>query len=187
MDKKSLFDITDEMLRLDQLLSDFDGEITDEEKEKEIDLIFERMTQNKEEFKEKVEAYIYLIKTMRGRASVRKQESDRLALIVKQDEANADRLVNRLVNIMDTLEMSKIQTNLHQIGVQNAGGVLPIVYAENFDFKEHQGEIATTFIKKVPTLDTGKVREVLEGNDEQLKEKIWFAKIGKRKRILRIK
>lgn len=177
---KTLFQITGELQILEQVLDDFDGDITDAEKEARIDAVLQQFAENDAEFADKLDSYVYLIADFESRKEFRLAESKRLYALAKQDETNEKRLRLRLKESLKLLNRTDFQTKLHKFKVAKVGGKLPMVLDNNYT-----GEIADEFMKTIPeqrVIDNDAVREFLEAGNT-----LEFAKLEQRGDTLKIK
>lgn len=175
------------MLELDELLSGFDGDVTDEETEARIDALFDMVSENKEEFAAKVDSYIYLMAEMEARAEIRKAEAKRLSEIAKRDSGNAEKLSGRLFAVLKRLGMSELRTKLHELKIANAGGVLAVdVDLSDYTFDRKSDPMKKQIPKKYVKVTYGIDNEAVRA-DLDLGKCVPFARFGERKERLRIK
>ena len=175
MPTRTLFEITEDLLRLDALLSDLGGDVTDEQLEAEITGWFAELGAER---KVKIDNYVMLIAEMEARAEMRAAESERLKALARVDENNARRLRDRLKAHMEACGDTKLETNRFLLSLQKNGGkqrvtiLLPVEQLPEF--------YTETQVTVVPDLDT--IRQALEAG-----EVLDFARLEPRGTSLRIR
>lgn len=181
MIKQTLFDLSAEMTELEQKLSDFDGDISEEEKEKEIDDLLARMAENEESINEKLDGYVAVMAEFEGRAELREKEASRLLQLARGDHANTSRLKDRLLSFFLVQGISKRETNFHKFTVAKAGGKQALEIAEGTDVTELPAKF-TEVIPEQVVFNKDAIREHLsEGNELE------FARLLERKDVLKIR
>ena len=149
----TLFEISDEMVKLDALMDEREGDMDDPDVVKAIEayLVAEG------DFKAKVDSYCALMGILNARATARKAESDRLAKRAKLDKASADNLKNRLLCVFQMREISKMETDRFKVTVAKNGGALPVLVTD-------ETAIPASFwsVKEVRTLDKGAIAKAIE-------------------------
>jgi hypothetical protein len=120
---KALFEIVADMEALDALLDETGGDVSDPKVEAAITAWLDE-TQG--DFSEKVDSYCGLIRTMQGRAAVRKEESERLMKRVKADENAAKRLADRLKLALELRQDRKLETRRYTVSIVANGGAVPV-------------------------------------------------------------
>lgn len=130
MKNKTLFGISEDLHALYDLLSDTDGDVSDESTEQAIEEWFKEIEtdQNK-----KVDGYCELIDSLESLACIRKNKAAELSKSAKILENKASRLKDRLYNYMIINDMKKIVTDLHNVTIANNGGKAPLKYPETWD------------------------------------------------------
>lgn len=185
--KKSLFDISDDMLAIREMFDNFDGDVTDGDVAGWIDKLFEAGKENEEEFDRKVDSYIWLIKEMRNDAAGCKTESDRLSALKKRKEDHADKLVNRLAETFKRLKITERKTKYHHPKFVDKGGIRAIEYnltGWSLD-TENPGEdkpVEACYVKTIHDLNKDAIREDLEAG-----KTLPFAKLKEKEPYLKIK
>lgn len=173
---KNLFDLTTEMLQIQDILDNFDGEITDEAKEAEIDRFLAAANESDEQFKKKIDNYIFLMDELNGRASAKKDKGSQLIEAARRDTANAERLKDRLGQAMILMNKEKIESQYHTLKFVGVGGKKPLEL--NYDSLDDIPEI----YKRVSfDIDKDKIREELDAGAE-----LEFAKYGEKQKRLKI-
>ena len=170
---KSLLGIADDMLAIDELLMECEGDISDSDAAAAIDKWFAEAESNLDE---KTDNYIGLIRQKDLMRAARKEEIERLQMMNKQDERSAKFLKGRLQWVLERLgRKSAGKTRKATITVN--GGKIPM-------------EVDPIELEKVPlklqkvmvVLNTDEVRKALEAGEE-----LKFARLGERGTHLRIK
>lgn len=168
------------MLEMEQILSNFDGDVTDEDKEAAVDALFARWLENGEELKVKIDNYLWLMAELEGRAEIRKKESKRLAELAKRDETNRDRLEMRLYAFLKVTGKTEFETNYHKLKRVAVGGKqrLTLLFENVMDLpKKFRTEIREW------RADTEAIRAALESGDAKIAQ---FAKLEERGERLKI-
>jgi hypothetical protein len=186
---QTLFDLTGEFARLNDLLADFDGDVTDADKEAAIDRILAEADENHELLKQKIDGYISVIAENEASAEIRMTESKRLQTLANQNSANAAKLKERLLFAMkNVLRRDQLDTRFHTLKVTKAGGKRALTVNEQVSSQDYLNAIQDRFIKIIPpqpaikTLDTDAVRAALEAGED-----LSFAQLSERREILKIK
>lgn len=120
---RTLFDISDDLFALAQLLEEEGGEVRPETEEA-IDAFFAELGDERDK---KIDNYCALIRHFEALASVRKEEAKRLASSASTLENNAARLKSRLLVFFKIHGLGKISTPRFNVGPQKAGGKAPLV------------------------------------------------------------
>lgn len=127
---------------------------------------------------QKVDGYAALIRERQLIASARREEMERLAMLVKADEGLAERLIERLRTFMIGEKIDKIETRRYKVSVQNASSAPLIVLVE-------VGELPEKYIRRhEPTADKMAIAaDLKEGKEEATK----VARFGERTKFLKIR
>jgi hypothetical protein len=132
----TLLDISEDMIALDDLLTDSGGDITSPEVESAIDQWMQELDQN---LQNKADGYCALIQEMRSRAEARKAEAKRLADRARIDAHNARFLKERLQYVFERHGIKRLETKRFKISVAKNGGKLPMtIYDESQIPKDKQ-------------------------------------------------
>ena len=168
----TLYDITEDLIALDELLESVDGDITDEAVESAITEWFKELGDNLET---KVDNYAQFIIELKARAAVRKAEASRLTARAKVGLNNADSLIKRMKEAFIAMDMKKLETKRFCVSVAKNGGLCPL---------DIHGDVPKEYTKStvVVSNDTEKIREVL-GSGKELE----FATLQERGTRLAIK
>lgn len=121
--KQTLFDISDDIMALDELIWENDGDLDNPEVAKVLDKFEAEIMNNLEA---KVDNYSAYIKTLMHRAQARSDESERLADRAKTDENAAKNLAERLKYVLIKLNIPKVDTPRYSIAICKNGGKLPL-------------------------------------------------------------
>jgi len=153
-----LIDITDEARNIDKLITEADGDLTGQEQ-----IVDAWLKENKDKLSEKADNYAALITEKEQRAGVRKNESERLAKLVKADMNSAAGMKYLLKQALDAMCIQKLETNRFRISVATNGGKQPI------DIYVPDEELPAIYKKEVPAsyvADKEAIREALEAGKE---------------------
>jgi len=112
-------------------------------------------------FDDKADDYAALIRVCETRASARREESERMAALAKDDEALADRLRATLLTAMQEVGRSKVDTARFKLAVRRNGGKVPVEVAD-VDALPSEYRIP----KITLTIDRDAIRAALEAGNE---------------------
>lgn len=180
----TLYEISDDMHAITALLEEAGGDITDEQAEEAID---QWLAENKEHLKSKLDGYGMLMRNRSSIAEARKAEATRLAGMAKVDENFVDRMKGRLLAFFKVHNLGPVETDHFKFWKQKNGGLPPLRFSEDVsnDAKELPEQFVTVKTTYAPNAD--KIREVLNGNDEQAKKLLeglaWIEPAGEHLRI----
>jgi hypothetical protein len=121
--QRTLFNLSGEMLFLDALLAEHEGDMSHPEVQEAFDAWFQS---GQGALEDKLEAYIHLIRENEGRAMVLDVEAGRIGALADTHHNKATALKNRLRQFMETHERSKIETRTGVISLVNNGGSAPV-------------------------------------------------------------
>lgn len=161
MTTRTLFNISDDICALDDLLTEIEGEVTDVTTEEAID---SWLAQLGEERDEKLDQYAWLITQTEGYAETIKAEVDRLKRRQKTMENKATRLKERLEHFLKTHEIEKIQTSKFTFALQKSGGKPKVILDEYFVDNAVELPEGLRRVKFEPDLTA--IRERIEAGDE---------------------
>ena len=167
-----LFEITDDMQALDDLLAEVGGDVSDPKVAATVEAWFAELDHS---LSAKVDNYAALISAMRARADVRRQEAERLARRAQIDEASADWLAARLLQAFEARGTRKIETARYAVSVVGNGGKQPLLLDVEVPVEWNR-----TVTKVEP--DREKIRLALEAG-----QALPFARLGERGKRLAIK
>tara|TARA_B100001123_G_C15047223_1_gene922064 strand:+ start:315 stop:827 length:513 start_codon:yes stop_codon:yes gene_type:complete len=168
---KTLFNIADDMIALDDLLTEVDGDVSDPEVADYVDQLFQENSQN---LKQKVENYCWLIREKEARSKALQAEADRLAREAKIETNKAKGLKDRLMFNLERQEIKKVQTDQFRVSIASNGGKLPLHVEEHL--------VPDQFKVTVLKTDNQKIRQALEAG-----ENLEFAMLGQRGKRLNLK
>jgi hypothetical protein len=123
MPKQTLFDLTSEMIEIDNLLEESGGDVSDPELEAAIDRVLD---ENTGALKTKLDAYVTLIAEYESRAEFLASEAKRLAALAKAKESHAEHLRARLKQFFERTGKEKFETGHFVISLRKSGGKLPL-------------------------------------------------------------
>lgn len=123
MSRQTLFDITDDILALDDLIHENEGNLDCPEVVEALEKFEAEIVNNMET---KVDNYAAFIKMLSARSEVRKEEATRLMGRAKTDHNNAKAMADRLKMVFERLGIQKMDTPRYRVGVVNNGGAVPL-------------------------------------------------------------
>jgi len=167
-----LFQITEDLAALDELLAEVGGDISDPKVAETVDAWMAELDKN---LHAKVDNYVALITEMRHRAESRNAESERLAERARIDEDASDWLAARLRQALEERGVKKIETDRYAVSIVGNGGKQPLVFT---------GDVPADWHKTRTTVepDRERIRASLEAG-----EALPFATLGDRGRRLSIR
>lgn len=124
---KTLFEIGDDIRALEALLTEIEGDVSDEEIEKTID---DWLLENRSNLKEKLDGYAWLITERKRMSEARLEESKRIKALATADQNLSDRLKNRLKFFFEEYGIEREETLNFKFWIQNNGGALPLWFNE---------------------------------------------------------
>ncbi|HYG70215.1 MAG TPA: siphovirus Gp157 family protein [Anaeromyxobacteraceae bacterium] len=124
---RTLFEIGEDLLALEDLLVEQGGDVTDEQIETILDGWL-RDTQG--DLSEKVDRYASLIQELRARAAVRANEAQRIADRARVDENAAKKLTERLLVFMQAFGKKTIEGLRYRTSIVGNGGKQPLEIVE---------------------------------------------------------
>lgn len=175
--KRTLFDISEDLLALGDLLDEQDGDIT--ETEAQFDAWFAELGDERDA---KLDAYGYLVKETEAEADRLKDEIDRLRSRKTASENKAKRLKERLEVFLKVQGIEKIKTDRFTFALQKPGGKPKVELAEYF--ANHPEELPEPLrrVKFEPNLEA--IRELIETTDDQAN---YYGRIVESEKKLRIR
>jgi len=156
----SLYDISNDLFALQELLLDSDGDISDAEVEKTIDQWFSEITNNQNQ---KVTNYIKLIKSLSALEKARSDEAKALAASAKSINNRVNVLKTRLLWFMQTHELNELITDLGKVSIAKNGGKPALKYPEIW--LDDPAAAPEEFHRRTITLDLEALRTALEGGE----------------------
>lgn len=153
----TLFEISDDLVALETLLDETGGDVSDPAVAAAVDAWFAEIQTN---MTAKVDNYCAFIRELEARASVRKEESERLLKRVRADENAAKSLKGRLQMVFEIRNLGKVETPRFRVSLSGNGSLAPLtVHDEKVIPKSY-------FYTPPPVLDKDKVRADLEAGKE---------------------
>lgn len=172
----TLFEISDELAAIEELLTENDGDISDAAGET-LEAWFDQLGEARDQ---KIDNYCRLIATIANRASARAEEVARLDNLIETDQTAIARLKTALHSFMLEQGVTKLETPLHKLTIAKNGGKAPLVIPDAW--REDPASAPEQYHRAVIHLDTELIRADLAGGEE-----IPGCAIGERGTHLRIK
>lgn len=120
---RTLHEITEDILALDDLLAECEGDVGSEEA---ADWIAQWMVENEQSLETKLDNYCALITEYEARADARKAEADRMAAKAKTDRDKAKWLRDRMLEHLHLLNTPKVECPRFTVAIQKNGGLQPV-------------------------------------------------------------
>lgn len=157
MKSKTLFEIGEDLNALYELLTDTDGDVSDEESEAAIEAWFAEIESDRNK---KIDGYCRLISNLDYFIEARKAEIDRLSKSSKVLKNKHDRLKERLLLFMNVNNLDKITTDLYTVSAVKNGGKEPLRYPELWD--SDPAAAPENYHRRLITVDFEAIRYDLE-------------------------
>ena len=142
----TMYNITEEQLRINALLEENGGELTDE--------IAELLTINQDNLNQKIESYCMAIKTIESKALFAKTEIERLKKIAATYDNSVKRMKEAMLNAFNVLHLDKVEVGTFKVSTRKSKAVMISDDAKIDDrFYVIKKEISKTLIKEA--LDKG--------------------------------
>ncbi|MFQ5569688.1 MAG: siphovirus Gp157 family protein [Rhodothermales bacterium] len=170
--RRTLFEISNDLLALYDRLEDLGGDVTSPEVEQTIDAWFEQLGRERDE---KLDNYAALIRELEARAEARKHEARRLTQRARRDADHAAYLKQRLVLFFQDHHLKTVETRRYRLTLQRSGGKRPVVLTLDPE------ELPEEFQRWKVSADLDAIREALEHGAT-----LDFAELGERGHSLRI-
>ena len=177
MKSKTLFEIGADIQALYDILTEADGEVSDESAEEVIEEWFKELEKNQSD---KFNGYCRLIANLEYLYKARESEAKRLSDSSRTIKNKAKRLEKRLLDYMTINNIDKVTTDLYTISASNNGGKLPLIYPELW--KTSPEEAPEEYHKTVIDLNLETLRYDLESGAD-----VKDCAIAERGKHLRIK
>ncbi|MCD8140490.1 MAG: siphovirus Gp157 family protein [Planctomycetaceae bacterium] len=159
MPGQSLFDISEDLAALDDLIFENAGNLDSPDVVAALDALEAEIVNN---MVEKIDNYAGLIKSIQARSEVRKQEAKRLDARARIDLNTAKSLLDRLKLIFERHKIPKLETPRFRVGIVNNGGLLPLIIdGEPANLPENFKITQTTVVP-----DTEAIRAALAAGQE---------------------
>lgn len=154
MARRTLLDISDDVLALEELLESVGGDVSDPEVDAAVNGWLDEIGSDLES---KVDNYVALIAELKARSDIRREEAKRLKARAEIDSSNADFLKQRLVWAMQRMDRPIVETERYRVSVAKNGGLQPLEIA---------GDVPPEFRKIVSEPDNHAIRTaLLEGRE----------------------
>jgi len=170
--RRTLFEISEELLAFYEELEALGGDITTPEVEQATDRWFARLSQERDE---KIDNYAALIQELETRAAARKAEAHRLQERARRDADHAAYLKQRLLLFFQEHQLKTVETRRYRLTLQRSGGKTPVV------LKTDAANLPEAFQRWQVSADLDAIRNAIEQGDD-----IDFAELGERSHYLRI-
>jgi hypothetical protein len=165
MSNRTLFNISDDLLALDALLDEIDGDVTEGNTE---DIIDGWLSALQGDLSDKLTSYGFLIRSLESDVKGIKDELDRLKARKSARENRVTALKERLEAFMKVQGKDRIETPVFTFALQKAGGKPKVTVADHY--LEHPEELPEGFRRVKFEVDLVAVREQLEAGNEDVKE-----------------
>ncbi len=126
-----------------------------------------------EQFKDKVERYCQLIEAFAARAVYRAEQAKNVQKLAKQDQNISDKLIKRILFVMQVRGEKRIETALYAPHIVGNGGKAPTVIPDAW--RTNPRLAPKEFQKEVVELDLLKIRQKLDAG-----QTVEGCKIGER-------
>lgn len=168
MKHRTLLTISDDVLALQSLIEDVDGDLTDPRVCAAIEAWEAEL---RSDLTAKVDNYAALIREMEHRAGAREDEARRIMELGRRDSATASWLKERLRSAFERLGIPKVDTDRFSVGLQRNGGLAPLAVDLEPEQLPEWAQVRTVVVKA----DSKEIRRRLEGG-----EQFPFARIAER-------
>jgi hypothetical protein len=173
--RRTLLDIEDDFLALDDLLAEMGGEVTEEEVERAIDKWFAELGEERDR---KIQGYLKVYRERELHLTALVAEQDRLAARIKTIRSAMDWMKRRLHQFMQNMGLPAIgeKDGIFKAKRCKNGGALPVILSD-------PKAVPEAYISKriVESINTDAIREKLLTG-----EPLPFAHLGERGEHLRI-
>ncbi|HEX9995904.1 MAG TPA: siphovirus Gp157 family protein [Abditibacterium sp.] len=153
--KQTLFQISDDLRALEEILVESGGDISDPATEAALEAFFAELGEARDQ---KVDNIAALIREWETRAKSRRDEAARMTELARVDENAAKRLKIRLAQFFEAHDLKRIDTPRFRVSLAGIGGKTPLVFADNFDASRLPTELQRVVIEP----DKEGLRELLE-------------------------
>lgn len=157
---QTLLEITDDLMALDDLLTECGGDVSDPAVAEAIDRWMAELGTG---FEKKVDNYAALIVSLERRSDVRKGEAQRLQLRARIDANAAEFLANRLKAVLVSLGKKKVETDRYTVSIVTSGGVQSL---DVFDPDAVPEQFKVTPPPPPPKINTDAIRVALNAGQE---------------------
>lgn len=157
---RSLFQISDDLLALEAILSEVGGEITEDEAGAALEDWFNELGAERDQ---KIDNYAALIREFEARAEARESAAKGLMALAATDANNARRLKDRLKGFFEAHAIKKLDTPRFRVSVQ-ANGALPLIFPG--EWQDDPANAPEAFQRRVIQLDREAIREAIRNDAE---------------------
>lgn len=175
--RRTLYEITADLIALDDLLTETGGDISDEAAAAAIDSWLALLGGERDD---KLDGYCWLIREIEARGEARKAESARLAALASTDTNATKRLKERMMLMMELTGTPKIETKHFKIGVCANGGKQPVELRP--EVQANPAMLPPNYQRVKIEADTDAIREALEAG-----ETLTFAELKPRGKHVRLR
>lgn len=140
MKDQTLFVITQDLLALEDLLTEVGGDVTDEQAEAAIAKWFVEIGEDRAN---KIDSYCALIRKNDSLEKAARDEGNRILALAGVRANLVKRLKTRLKEHLETTGQTKFETAISKVWIQNNGGALPVVIEP--EYLEHPEELPEGF------------------------------------------
>lgn len=173
--KRTLYEIGEDIVALDSLLFEVGGDVSEEDADAAITSF---LNENRENLERKLDGYGYLIREQEKDAEFCEAEAERLSRRAEVRRNAVKRLKDRLNDFFTQHGLTKVQAPHFTLAQQKNGGKIPL------EIKVQPEELPKPYRYEVVSVkaDTDKIREALEAG-----KKLPFATLGERGTHIRVK
>ncbi len=158
---RSLYSIGADLLALEQMLIDCEGDVTDKETEEAIDRWLATLGAERDN---KITRMCGLITNLETNAVACAGEIKRLQMLQRANENGAQRLKDRLKEFFQLHRITKLDLGTFRPQIRANGGKAPLIIPESWEREPARAPEA--FQRHVIQLDKEFIRDVLEAGDE---------------------
>lgn len=177
MSHLNLSQLCDRLYELDETLKNVSSEELPPELAEAIDSLLQDRNIAHEEYYERLNTVLNLIKSKTQWAAIRKQRIAELRRLVEIDENIAKRVNIYLLKHLEQVDLTKFRTTDFNVTVATNGGKTPVIISEDVDVES----IPQHLVKIEKKISKEAVRESLEQG-----EVLGFAAFGERGKHLKI-
>ena len=158
---RTLFKITEDLDALADMLTEVGGEISDDEQGAALEAWWQELGEERDK---KIDNYCALIEELNQRATVRANESERLADLGAADQKAADRLKLRLREFLAAQGIEKLKTDRFNLTVAKNGGKAPMTIPD--EWRNEPAVAPEQYHRRVIRLDVDAIRTDLESGQD---------------------
>lgn len=150
--KRTIFEISEDLRVIEELLTANDGDISDEAGES-LEAWFDALGAERDA---KIDQYCWLIEELTSRAKARADAADRLMALVKTDQNALDRMKRTLHGFFTQHGISKLETTSYKLTVAKNGGKAPLLLPEQW--RQDAASAPEQYHERVIRLNTEAIR-----------------------------